>query len=303
MHDPITTETNALATVRSGQPLFNDRENAVYTVLPHVEPGLMLDVGAAAGIFSRVMLDQSPQSSLIAFEPFLGNHTFWEKELGSDPRARLIKAAVAETRAHARFYVSTVVTGSEKNWEGMAGYSSAGRIVPDSQSTDPAKTFNVDTVTIDDVVGDQHVRFMKIDVQGGELGVLKSASRAIDNGRIDMLFVEFSGEKDVIGFLAERGFQMFDSEYLLSPKAGAALSAWQIFRGGTLSTGRPYHYAWPTTPVSPDPMQYCDQFDEWKRSLGGVWTDLLCIRPGYYATFAKAAQSAREAGVGISLKV
>jgi precorrin-6B methylase 2 len=56
--------------INSGQSLFGERSTSVYDVLAHLEPGLMLDVGAASGGTTALMLRRSPQSRVIAFEPF-----------------------------------------------------------------------------------------------------------------------------------------------------------------------------------------------------------------------------------------
>jgi len=54
----------------------------------------MLDVGAAAGSTTRQMLQNSPQSRVIAFEPFPGNFPHFERTIGGDPRVTFVKAAV-----------------------------------------------------------------------------------------------------------------------------------------------------------------------------------------------------------------
>lgn len=289
--------------VQSGRPLFQERENAIYGLLPHLPAGLFLDVGAAAGRFGRLMLEQSPESEVIGFEPFPGNHPYWEQQLGGDSRARLIKAAVADTRTSARFYVSSTVSGSETSWETMVDYSSLGKIVADDWTAESGKILNVDTVAIDDVIDDRHVRLIKIDVQGGEFGVLKSAVRAIDAGRVDLLVIEFAGEVDVIDFLARRGYRFFDGEYLLIARPDANLEGWDIMRGGTLSTGRPYLYAWPVAEIPQDMIKYCGIFKKWRKAVGGVWTDLVCVRPGFLNTFMVAAKRARDANRRLALPV
>ena len=38
------------STIKSSRELFGERPDAVYDVLAYLEPGLMLDVGAAAGM-------------------------------------------------------------------------------------------------------------------------------------------------------------------------------------------------------------------------------------------------------------
>jgi FkbM family methyltransferase len=277
--------------ISSGRPFFGERSLAVYDILAKLPPGLMLDVGAAAGGITKRMLERSPQSRVIAFEPFPGNYPHFAKIVGDDPRVTLIKAAVSNKARKGKLFVASTVTGSEKNWEKMVGYSSAGFLVEDDDKRGE-KSIAVDTVRIDDVVGNEHVRFMKIDVQGGELGVLQSAERAISEGRIDFMFVEFAGERDVLKHLLDRGMQIFDSEYLLIPKTSKAdFSNWEIFRDLTLSSGTGAHRAWPRA-ISYSPDDYCRFFDEERKKIGFIWTDIVAVAPHFVEQFAKAAKQA-----------
>jgi len=142
------------------------------------------------------------------------------------------------------------------------------------------------------VIGDEHVHFMKVDVQGGELGVLKSAERAIAEGRISFMFIEFAGEKDVLNHLLERRMRIFDSEYLVIPrKTPADLSNWDIFRDLTLSSGANAHRAWPCA-ISYVPDAYCQFFIDEKKKLGLVWTDIVAVAPHFVDQFTKAASAA-----------
>jgi FkbM family methyltransferase len=258
----------------------------VYDVLAFLEPGLLLDVGAAAGMVTRRMLERSPQSRAIAFEPFPGNHPFLDATVGNDPRVTVIKAAVADTVGVSTFKVGKAVTGTEPGWERFVGYSSLGFVVPDRGGSD--ETIEVATARIDDHVDRAGARFMKIDVQGGELGVLRSAQRSLLDGRIDIMFVEFAGETDVLGYIHAMGFEVFDSEYLLITNEHPDFAAWDVFRESTLSTGRAFCRAWPKVLPS-DPAAFCEMFRTQRPLVGPVQTDLVCVRHGFVDEYLAAA--------------
>jgi FkbM family methyltransferase len=279
-----------MPTIRSSRELFGERPDAVYDVLTFVEPGLMLDVGAAAGMLTRRMLDRSPESRVVAFEPFPGNHPYLDDRVGNDPRVTIVKAAVADQTEPSTFLVGKTVSGTEPGWEKYVGYSSLGYIVNPSHA-DPDATIMVPTARIDDYVGIDGARFMKMDVQGGELGVLKSARSSLEQRRIDVLFVEFNGNRDVLSYILEMGFEVYDSEYLLITKDDPDLSQWDTFRSGTLSTGRAYSRGWPIDLPS-DPEDYCEMFKSQRGSVGSVWTDLVGVRSGFVEAYLQAAHRA-----------
>ena len=280
--------------VLSGQILFGERRHAIYTVLPFLEPGLMLDVGAAAGAFTYLMLKMNPQSRVYAFEPFPGNHPFFEKRLAGDQRATLIKKAVGEKSGTVNFYVSSVVSGSEKGWSEMAGYSSLGHIVS-TFNPKSMKSISVECCRIDDVA-DDHVRFCKIDVQGGELGVLKGAQELISGKGIDVLFVEFGGELEILKFAAANGYAIFDSEYILTPaKTAVVRPQWNVFHEVAKSTGTMGQLAWPAA-APRDFTGYCKWLKSEFNRIGSISTDLVFVREDYVPDFLTAAAKALSKG-------
>jgi FkbM family methyltransferase len=283
-----------MPTIHSSRDLFGERPNAVYDVLGHLEPGLMLDVGAAAGSMTAMMLERSPESTVIAFEPFPGNHL--EQRVGDDPRVTIVRAAVADAIAPARFFVASTVTGSEPGWERFAGYSSAGHIVDDDAATDDGRTIVVPTVRLDDRIGGRHVRFLKVDVQGGELGVLRSAARCLVDSRVDVMFVEFGGDWSLLSYILASGFDVFDSEYLVIADEPPDPQSWRTFRTGDLSVGRRYFRAWPLETPS-DPRAYCAMFTERLAPRTALQTDLVCVRAGFVDRYlTAAARAAHGAG-------
>ncbi|MGQ0593072.1 MAG: FkbM family methyltransferase [Gammaproteobacteria bacterium] len=297
--------------INSRQELFGDRTTGIYDLLSFVEPGLMLDVGAATGGMTRLMLKNSPASRVYALEPFPENFPHFEQRIGSDERVKLFKQAVAEQRGESAFYVSSTVSGSEPGWEKFAGCSSLGYLTPDPtararswrsafswRTNKPPKlrgqTIRVEMIPIDAVVSER-VRFMKIDVQGGELGVLKSAAGTMTRHGIDMLFVEFLGEFPVAKFLADRGYAIYDHLYSVLPKsADADTSRWTKVSEGRLSTGRISIHGWPIDPPR-EIHAYCSFLNRQRTQVGNAWTDLVCVAPHFTRPFLDAAHAAMKA--------
>lgn len=90
--------------INSGRVLFGTLENGIYDILPFVEPGLMVDCGAAIGGITAKIRQRSPNSRIIAFEPFPGNHVHFERRHGNDANITLYKAAVGSVRSAAAFF-------------------------------------------------------------------------------------------------------------------------------------------------------------------------------------------------------
>jgi FkbM family methyltransferase len=246
-----------------------------YSWLSALPPGLMLDVGAAAGTASARMLEFSPKSRVVAFEPFPGNHPFIDKKLGADARVVIVKQAVSNNNDPASFFVESTITHGTGKWAGMEGYSSGGMIIAPS---DPRaqKAITVPTCRLDDTVSEP-VRFLKIDVQGGEGRVLDGARKLFDDHGVELVLAEFQGDKRVLRFLAKRGYAIFDSKYLSSRSSFDPVD-WHIVGKGKLSSGKTVHTATPKhAPESPG--EYASWFKQERKRYGSFWTDLIAVAP------------------------
>ncbi|NOT73034.1 MAG: FkbM family methyltransferase [Hyphomicrobium sp.] len=265
--------------VHSGAPLFGKFEHGALELLRFQEPGLIVDVGAAAGYVTKWMLHFSPGSRARCFEPFPGNWKYIDDVLGKDKRAEIRREAVSSSKGTMSFHVESVVPEGQR----FSGYSSLGKLVDGS----PKGSVQVPVTTLDDQISEA-VRFLKIDVQDGELNVLRGATETLERG-VDVAFVEFGGEIDLLDFLMER-FVVFDHRYHIRPYVeGASLSSWKDLQSFQLSTGHSAFHGWPDEHLS-DPKAFANFFrDERKRGVT-VYTDLVCIRPGATeALLAKAS--------------
>lgn len=280
--------------INSGRVLFGELENGIYDILPHIEPGLMVDCGAAVGGITAKLRQRSPESRVIAFEPFPGNHPHFERRHEADANVTLYKAAVGSARGKASFFTPSVVK-SPSRVKSTPGASFVGRL-DGSRAPDGAKVIEVDVFTLDEVC-DERVRFLKIDVQGGELDTLGGASRLFREEAIDIVYIELMQNPDVLLKLVDLGLILFDSEYTVTPHDHADKAGWRIVREIMISTGQPSFVGWPDH--APHEIE---RYNRWVVSetdkVGRFTTDLVAIRPDYLPTLLRASAAAIESARG-----
>lgn len=275
-----------MSSIRSIFDVIPSGAHGVYACLSQLPAGLCLDVGAASGATVAAILKASPNSRVIAFEPFPGNFIYIEQRHASDARVRIVKKAVSNSSRPMRFHVPSVVQKGHGKWRDMVGYSSVGHLV--SQKDPRAQnSIEVQTTCIDDEVSDP-VNFMKIDVQGHEFFVLEGASRTFERG-VNFMLVEFNGDERVIKFLAERNYVIFDCSYMSTAKPSIFRSSWNILRTSKLSTGVESPVMVPSSRPS-SPLEYAHWFSGERARSKSLWTDLLCVAPNFLAKFESSVR-------------
>ncbi len=279
--------------VMSGRPLFGNRLEPVYEALGHMPPGLIIDVGASNGSKCAIVLEHSPDSRIIAIEPFPPNVAMLRDRLGSDDRVQIMENAVSDKVGRVTFSVRETVKTATRAF--AVGYSSLGMIVNKPNETAEVN-LEVETVRIDDLLQDSSALMMKVDVQGGELGVLRSATKAITERRIDVIFTEFSGKINELMFLLDHGYFVFDGPYLLGPKTEEAKAGWDLItKEFKLSTGRAAYHAWPRQMPTSD-EEYASFFSAQRNTYGSViQTDLVAVSPRALGQFVDACMKMNNA--------
>lgn len=282
--------------VHSGaEYLFLDKQ-LFYHILKHLPAGLGVDVGAAIGVATRQILNSSPDSRVIAFEPFPANLELFRKELGEDPRITLVPKAVAEKKGIGKLYVRAVAARTDGAWAERQGkYSGIGKLV-NADHEHAASSIDVEICTLDDEVSEP-VRLLKIDVQGGELNVLRGAERLLSNGRIDLIFMEFGGGapyRDLLPYLANHGFFFFDTACRLVPKKSEPdPGIWKVFGSHVSSTGSPRRRAWPID--CPREIEGYWQFlSSQSKIVGNAFNDIVAVSSAFADSLLAAARANAE---------
>lgn len=168
----------------------NAREAGFNMLPPWVDPraGLVLDLGANVGAWSAHALRVFPGLEVIAVEP------------GSEPLAVLEARFAGHDNVTVDPRGVTDVTGTSTYHRTRASVFAS--LLPPKAAlhdlyalpgspTEVLEAVEVRTVTLDELVGARPVSVLKLDVQGGELAVLRGGGRVLENTAAILIEVNF----------------------------------------------------------------------------------------------------------------
>lgn len=200
---------------------------------------LVVDVGANRGQFLIDVRDALPETRVVAFEPLPGEFAVLDSIHGRNPQSDLRMVAVGEHVGEVAMHVSRSADSSSV----LEITSEQSRYFP---GTEPVGVITVQMSTLDEQLMHEEIpsrSILKIDVQGGELDVLRggdSVLRRFGYVLVEVSFVELYAAQplagEVIQFLSERGF-ILDRVLSLSFARNAPVQADVLFRNGALDGG------------------------------------------------------------------
>jgi FkbM family methyltransferase len=194
---------------------------------------LVIDVGANRGQFSLAVRHFQPEAQIVAFEPLAQAAAVYRSVFSADTRVEFHQCAIGRQRGHALMQVS--------RHEDSSSVLPIADLMPTLyRGTETARTETVAIASLADFVAQRSLRrpaLLKIDVQGYELEVLKSAEDFLpyfDCVYVETSFVVFyEGQPltdEVIDFLHARGFRLCGVHNLAHhPRTGTALQADFLF--------------------------------------------------------------------------
>ncbi len=177
-----------------------------------LKPGMLaLDIGANLGYFTLLMAHcAGPQGSVHAFEPNPHMQLRLEQNVALNPecaaRVKIQKCALGGKKGEAEFYCP--VNGRE----GTGGLKDTGRAPVE-------RVIKVEVVTLDEFVareGIEKIGFIKMDIEGGELDVLRGAADTLARMRPVILFEAYEENTapygyrvyDILSHLEQRGYMV-----------------------------------------------------------------------------------------------
>jgi FkbM family methyltransferase len=177
----------------------------------------VVDVGASRGQFSLVCRRVNPAAKIVGFEPLPEPARIYRTLFADDPNVRLCETALGAASGKMTMHISarddssSLLPIASAQTENYPGSGEVG-------------TREVAVTTLGEAISHQemgHHNMLKIDVQGYELEVLKSADALLPY--FEFIYVEcsyvplYEGQpmaEDVIAFLAARGFVLSSSHNL-----------------------------------------------------------------------------------------
>jgi FkbM family methyltransferase len=176
--------------------------------LKHIAPGTLIDVGANKGQFSVAAQYVIPSLRIEAFEPLESESAVYKSVLG--PSAKLHSLALGENATEAVFFVASRADSSSLLPPGEGQKAAYG--------VETKTLIRVPVARLSDVIEPSSLPrpiLLKLDVQGGELDVLKGAERVLPD--INYIYCEasfvrlYDGQplvNEIITYLIAHGFAL-----------------------------------------------------------------------------------------------
>jgi FkbM family methyltransferase len=191
------------------------------------------DVGANVGLFAKTCAVLFKHMEITCFEPVPATYEVLKRECGIIPRIQVEQLAIGEGAGVQRMHTSGFDQADsllKPGKELLKGWSAA----------KPSGYVDVKVVALDDYVQEKNPEiniFLKIDVQGYELFVLKGAEKTLKQCRciqVEVSIMEMYQEApklpDVWQFLTDHGFELAEIFGILrSPQHGLPVSCDLLF--------------------------------------------------------------------------
>ncbi len=192
---------NKSSPVKDMKSFFEDLRNRGF------KPETVLDVGANLGDWSRLAKKTFPKANFFLIEPQIEMKIPLENFCQEFPGSQCFFAGAADSPGVLALTI----------WDDLAGSSFLPK--EDDSLKEKGKQRCVPVITIDQLVLDRKIpipQFVKLDVQGFEIKVLKGADQLFGITEVFVLEVSlfvFSGHSlfhEVIRFMSDRGYFVYD---------------------------------------------------------------------------------------------
>jgi FkbM family methyltransferase len=215
-------------------PVLYDEDVRRVRLLANERIDLVLDVGANAGQYAQRLRRAGYRGRIVSFEPLGQAFEELERNAGDDVAWHVRRIALGDEDGSAEIHVSANSWSSSLLEMGERHLRSA----PDSAyvGTEPVTTARLDTIW-DQVARAGDRVFLKLDVQGFEMYVLRGAKASLDKVvgvqaelALAHLYEGDSPWRDVVDHLEQRGFELAGLEPGFEDQAsGRMLQADGIF--------------------------------------------------------------------------
>ena len=147
----------------------------------------LLDVGANIGDYSKELVSVFPNSSIIyAFEPLPSTYKMLTENVKTIPNISCHNVGMSDKKIVMPVYTNHAGSGLTSVYQRRLDHFNVRMDVKE----------NCEFTSVDDFCKDnhiEHIHFLKIDVEGHELSVLRGANEMMKAGRIDYIQFEFGG--------------------------------------------------------------------------------------------------------------
>lgn len=193
-----------------------------------VRPGeVVFEVGGHIGYLSQYFSKLVGQSGrLVVFEPGTNNLPYLERNIELKPNVQIERIAVSDHEGEATFYQDDI-TGQNNSL--LPDYRGADGVEKSHSMTLNRHEVKVRLVTLDGYVGSNAIQpdFIKMDIEGHELGALRGAMNTLN--KVRGLMVEVTENQREVGEL------LLAAGFSLSDEAGRPLAGLDGFSGNVFA--------------------------------------------------------------------
>ena len=180
-------------------------DDDIFKLLKQIVPSLNIDVGGFVGEYALKM--SQDKHRVISYEPFKENLKFFKENTKNNKLITLVDKAVSDENGEGGMAGANKIKNNN-NWsDKYVGGSAVGWL--DKKS----KNNIIKTCRLSDEIKEK-VLLLKMDIQGGEYKCLLGAEQLIDNYGVDIMIIEFTGDKKILDFLEKKDYIVFDLEYV-----------------------------------------------------------------------------------------
>lgn len=181
------------------------------------QAGTIFDVGANVGDVTAEFRRHFPRAAVHCFEPFAEPFGTLTRRFQGDPAVRTVQCAVADRSGAATFHLNRKDTTNSllPNAAAAQEWVSPGKI-------GAVGSVQVPVVTLEQYCREQSIEqidLLKIDVQGGEMMVLRGAEALLARSAVSLIYAEalfvplYEGQAwfhELAAHLAARGYALFN---------------------------------------------------------------------------------------------
>lgn len=189
----------------SGERFFVERLLPLY--LPDSNP-VLIDVGSNVGDYTSLFLSTHVDASVWAFEPNPKIYLAVEKRMAGK-NVIVENMGLGLRKSILKFY-------DRKDQGGASSHGSLYRDVIEDIHGEDSVEFEVLIDSLDSYSDEHkigHINLLKIDTEGHELEVLKGSLKLINEGRIDLVHIEFN-EMNIVSRVFFRDFTKILNKYI-----------------------------------------------------------------------------------------
>ena len=208
---------------------------------------VIFDVGANIGQTTLKYKKLYPSAHIYGFEPYLQTYTTYTRQFRGDIRVHPVNQAFSDSEGARKFFVNNnhytnsllPIDTNAQQTESMSAFKTVKEI--------SVKNGTMDTFCREHNIS--HVDILKLDTQGGEMMVLKGATKMLTNKAIDLIYTEvefvslYQNQplfEDIQKFLGTYGYTLYKTYNLSHDKDNIVISGDAIFINQDLSYGSQY---------------------------------------------------------------